>query len=446
MVAVEKLKAAEYNPRRKLRRGDAEWDDIAKSIKDFGLIQNLIWNERSGNLIAGHQRLKIAVAEFGAHEMPCVCMDLDDIEEKRLNVIMNRVGEGIWDSSKLSDLLKELDAEQGDIFSLGFNAQEIEELLGTKPKETKNDPDDGPPKTPTIPVTKTGDHYLFMSADGQPQHHLLCGDSTDAKDVAKLMGDFKARMLFTDPPYGVDYDSSQRADGRKHRPKVGNDELKTMALTEFLKKCFQNAYPHLLDDCGVYVYHASSTQREFEDALNAAKFKVRSQLIWAKPMAISRGDHHYAHEPCFYAAKEGHKTPWYGDRCTTTIFSDTRPNYESLKKDELVAILEEMRKQATIIDQNRDARTELIHPTQKPTGLCRKAMRNSTLPKDNVLDLFGGSGSTLIACELDRRNAFLMEQDPEFCDGIVARYFATFEEVMIFRNGKEIAPITLAEV
>lgn len=441
MVPVGLLNPAPYNPRKKLRRGDPEYDDIANSMREFGLVQNLVWNERTGNLVGGHQRLTVARNEFQAVEMPCVVVNLDDEAERKLNVMLNRVGQGLWDMGKLAELVQGLDAKAVDVFGLGFTAAEVEELLGTKPKEAKRDPD-AEVTPPAKPKTKRGDLFQFVSADGLPCHWLLCGDSTDPADVDRLMNGHRARVLFTDPPYGVDYDNSQRGDGRKAKGKIANDALTTTTLVDFLTACFRNAHQHTMPECAAYVFLASKCHIEFETALRAADWEVRSQLIWAKHLALSRADYHWAHEPCLYACKTGASTPWFGDRCQTTLFVDDRPDFRGMKKEELVAMLEAMADSATVWDEKRDPSAQYIHPTQKPVSLARRAMRNSTLPRDNVLDLFGGSGSTLVAAEIDGRNAFLMEKDEGFCDAIVQRYFETFDEVLVLRNGKEINPHT----
>lgn len=441
MVPVGLLNPAPYNPRKKLRRGDPEYDDIANSLREFGLVQNLIWNERTGNLVGGHQRLTVARNEFNAPEMPCVVVNLDDAAEKRLNMMLNRIGQGLWDMGKLAELVQGLNADAVDVFALGFSAAEIEDLLGTKPKVPKRDPDDEvvPPKKPK---TKPGDLFQFVSADGQPTHWLLCGDSTDPADVDRLMNGQRARILFTDPPYGVDYDNSTRGTGRKAKGKIKNDELTTATLVDFLTACFRNAHQHTMPECAAYVFLASKCHIEFETALRVAGWEVRSQLIWAKHLALSRADYHWAHEPALYACKAGASTPWFGDRCQTTLFIDDRPDFASMKKDELVKLLEGMAAAATVWDEKRDPSAQYIHPTQKPVSLARRAMANSTLPRDNVVDLFGGSGSTLIAGEIDGRNTFLMEKDPGFCDAIVRRYLETFDEVLVLRNGKELDPHT----
>lgn len=362
-IPVSKLKPAEYNPRRKLRRGDQEWEDIAESFRNFGFVQNLVWNKRSGNLIAGHQRMKIAVAEFKAKEMPCVVVDLDDAKEKQLNIILNKVGEGIWDQAKLAELMNDLNDQNVDLNSLGFSPAEIEELLDTPPVETTTDPDDEAPEPPANPVSIPGDIFTLISADGQVQHRLMCGDSTSATDVKKLMGEAKARILFTDPPYGVDYDNSTRGKGtKKEHAKLENDALQAKALTEFLTAIFANAHAHTVDDCSAYIYHASSTQIEFETALNKSGWKVRSQLIWAKQLALSRADYHWAHEPAFYAAKVGHSTPWFGDRCQTTMFVDEREDWRKCTKDELLEIIEDLIQRSTVWDEKRDPSSSYIHP------------------------------------------------------------------------------------
>lgn len=444
-IARKKINPAPYNPRRKLKRGDKEYDDIASSIREFGLVENLVWNRRTGNLVGGHQRMNVLINEFQAKEFPCVVVELDDASEKRLNIMLNRVGQGLWDLNKLADIVQALDGQpEVDVYSLGFTPAEIEELLGQKPKAPKKNVDDvvEPPKQPK---TKTGDLYQFVSADGQPTHWLLCGDSTDAHDVERLMRGARARILFTDPPYGVSYDNSQRGDGRKARGKIQNDALEATSLTDFLTGCFRNAANHMGDECAAYVFYASKTHIEFETALRAAGFEVKQQLIWVKALALGRGDYHWSHEPCLYACKAGEGTPWFGDRTQTTLFHDDHPHIESMKKEELVELVKSLHATATTWREKRDPASEYVHPTQKPVALPSRAIRNSTMPRDNVLDLFGGSGSTLVACEIEGRNAFLMEKDRGFCDAIVRRYLETFDEVLVLKNGQEIEVMDYTE-
>lgn len=440
-LPVKQLNPAKYNPRKKLKRGDVEYDDIANSIRQFGLVQNLVWNERTGTLVGGHQRLTVAVNEFGAKEMPCVVVNLDLADEQKLNVMLNRVGQGLWDMGKLAELVQGLNQDQMDVYKLGFTAAEIDDLLEVKPRTPTRDPDEEV-TPPTVAKTKPGDLFQFVSADGHPCHWLLCGDSTDPHDCDRLMNGNRARMVFTDPPYGVDYDNSTRGEGRKARGKIQNDELANVGLVAFLTDVFRNAHAHTMGEAAAYVFLASKCHIEFETALRAAGWEVRSQLIWAKHLALSRADYHWAHEPMMYAAKAGAGTPWFGDRCQTTLFMDETPDFRSMKKEELVKVLEELATAATVWKEKRDPSSQYIHPTQKPTSLARRAMKNSTLPRDNVADFFGGSGSTLVAAEIEGRNAFLMEKDPRFCDAIVTRYFETFDEVLVMRNGKEIDPTT----
>jgi len=442
MVAVGLLNPAPYNPRRKLRRGDAEYDDIATSLREFGMVQNLVWNKTTGNLVGGHQRLTVAINEFKATEMPCVVVELDEAREKQLNVMLNRVGQGLWDIAKLGKLMQELDgATPVDVYALGFSSAEVDELLQRKEKAPKKDADSDV-MIPKVAHTREGDLYHFVSADGDVQHWLLCGDSTDPVQVERAMAGHRARLLFTDPPYGVDYDNSQRSDGRKDRGKISNDALAAMGLTDFLTRAFRAALPATAPVCGAYVFHASRTHVEFETALKAAGWQVKQQLIWTKHLALSRSDYHWAHEQCLYACKEGQGTPWFGDRTQTTVFYDERPNFEGMKKEELVSLLRELHQASTVWEEKRDPSSEYIHPTQKPTALARRAMKNSTLPRDHVLDLFGGSGSTLIAAEIDGRCAHLLELSPQFCDAIVRRYFETFEDVVVTKNGEEVSPVT----
>jgi DNA modification methylase len=437
-VPIEKINPASYNPRRKLRRGDKEWEDIRASIERWGFVQNGIWNRRTGNLIAGHQRLAVCKKEFGWMDFPCCVVDLEDTEEKALNVAMNAIGEGLWDEGKLGDLIRDLKARLVDIDSLGFTTDRIDAILGTKPPKKKKDPDAEAPPPPKKPVTKAGDRYLFISPDGNPQHHLVCGDALDAAVVEALMAGARADLLFADPPYGVSYVSHAGTDKMAQR-EIQNDDLRDHALKEFLTRAFASAYSATTQEAPGIIWYASRTHRAFEDAIDKAGWRTKQQIVWAKQMVLGRSDYHWAHEPAFLVAKQDESTQWYGPRTETTVW-DTSPDFSSMAKEELVRLLEGLKAGSTVWDIQRDPPSRYLHPNQKPTALARRAMQNHTRRGGNVLDIFGGSGSTLLAAELELRNAFLVEIEPAFCDVIVRRYLETFEGVAVQRNGKDVDP------
>lgn len=437
-VPIEKINPASYNPRRKLRPGDKAYQDIKSSIERFGFVQNGIWNKRSGNLIAGHQRLAIVKREFGWMDFPCVVVDLDDTEERALNVAMNAIGEGLWDEGKLGDIMRDLKARLFDIDTLGFSTDRIDAILGTKPPKKRRDPDAEAPPPPKVPITKAGDRYLFISPDGNPQHHLICGDALDATVVDTLMGGKRANLLFTDPPYGVSYVSHAGTD-KMAQKEIQNDDLRDHALKEFLTRAFASAYSATEPDAPGIIWYASRTHKPFEDAIDQAGWRAKQQIIWVKEMVLGRSDYHWAHEPAFLVAKQDESTHWFGPRTETTVW-ETESDFSAMPKEQLVRLLEGLKSASTVWEIQRDAPSKYVHPNQKPTALARRAMANHTRRGGIVLDLFGGSGSTLLAAELELRNAFLVELEPAFCDVIVRRYLETFEAVAVQRNGHDVDP------
>lgn len=443
MIPVERLKPAAYNPRKRLRPGDKTYEDIKRAIADFGMVQNLVWNKRTGNLIAGHQRLNVGKREFGWKAAPCMVVDLDDAKEKALNVILNKVGEGNWSNTKLTDLLAELSANgQLDLTDLGFDESELEALLKKPTPKTSRDPDDAPPP-PKNPRTKPGDLYHLISADGHPEHRLICGSALDRETWEKLLNGVRPALAFTDPPYGVAYQSKAKS-GKMAQTSIQNDELQRQALEGFLTPAFQLAHEFTAPHASIYCFFATREHIAFEQALRKAEWNPTQELIWAKQMNLGRANYHWAHEPAFYGGKAGQTPRWYADRCQTTVWQDDRPDFQSMNKADLVALLTALADQTTVWDEKRDPPSSYIHPTQKPTSLARRAMRHSTLPRDATVDFFGGSGSTMIAGQLQGRPTYTIELEPGFCDAIIQRYVETFRECLLFRNGEEIEPASFS--
>ncbi len=439
MLDVGILNPAAYNPRKKLKPGDKTYEDIKRAIGQFGLVQNLVWNKRTGNLVAGHQRLTVGKREFGWKQAPCCIVDLPPEQEKALNILLNKVGEGNWSTTKLADLLAELALiPTMELTDLGFDESELEALLKKPAPKTQRDPDDAPPP-PKNPKTKPGDLYHIISADGHPEHRLICGSSLERETWEKLLGDTRPGMVFTDPPYGVAYQSKSKS-GKMAQTSIQNDELQRMALEAFLLPAFRLAHEFCAPHASLYCFFATREHIAFENALRKAEWNPTQELIWAKQMNLGRSNYHWAHEPCFYGGKANQAPRWYGDRCQTTMWQDDRPDFTTMKKEELIALLTEIADTTTVWDEKRDPPSSYIHPTQKPTSLVRRAMRHSTLPRDATVDLFAGSGSTMIGGQLQGRQTYNIELEPGFCDAIIQRYVETFEECLLFRNGQEIDP------
>jgi site-specific DNA-methyltransferase (adenine-specific) len=220
----------------------------------------------------------------------------------------------------------------------------------------------------------------------------MCGDSTSPDDVARLMDGQQVDMVFTDPPYGVSYKGVNNPGGREWEV-IENDDLRGDKLSEFLLAAFKNIKAHLKSKRAFYIWYATRNHIQFESAIIDAGLKSKQVLMWNKGMILGHSDYHWAFEPCFYGCHADENCEWLGDRCQTTVW-----------------------------DIKRDHTGDYVHPTQKPTTLAQKALFNSSKIGETVLDLFGGSGSTLIACEQTNRKCRMMEFDPKYVDVIRRRY------------------------
>lgn len=430
----DSFNAATYNPRTTLKPGDPEWKDIEASLDKFGQVQNLVLNKRTNTLVGGHQRVNV-MKHRGQDGAWFHIVDLSVEDEQQLNLILNKVT-GRWDKAKLGDLLKQMQTRQISLANLGFTPKELADVISPKGSKTKRDPN----LASTVPInarTKAGDLYVITSSAGT-RHRLMCGDSEKTDDFAKLLGGAKARIIFTDPPYNVAY-----ASNRTDLELIANDDMDAQGFLEFLRRAFQAATPHTTEKAAFYCFLASRNHIAFETALNMAGWKVRQQLIWGKQMALSRSDYHWNHEPMLYCQRMGSTLEWFGDRTEKTLYDTTAEDIKRMSKDDAIALLIRLREAGDVWDVKRDPVTKYIHPTQKPIELAQRALRNSTLPGDAVLEMFAGSGSTLIACETLGRFSYGMELSPNHCDSIVRRFFETFEGIEVSRNGE---PITIEDV
>jgi hypothetical protein len=356
---------------------DAQVAQIAASIKEFGWTNPILVDGERG-IIAGHGRL-MAARKLGMTEVPVIELkDLTPTQKKAYIIADNRLALNAgWDDQLLTIELNELLADKFSLDLLGFNADELNALLNPVEINEGLTDEDEVPEPPPEPITKLGDVWILGN------HRLMCGDSTSIDAVDKLMDGKHANMLHTDPPYGVDYEG------------VPNDHLKDTQLEQFLIDALTCAYAVLHDGSNVYVWHADITAFEFISAFRKSGFKQArpSTIQWVKPsLTMSQGDYHLQNEPCLYGWKEGSGRVRVKDRKQTTIWN---------------------------CDRSKESK---VHPTMKPVELCQRAIENSSVPNCIVLDLFGGSGSTLIACEKTGRNSRLMELDPKYCDVIVKRW------------------------
>ena len=384
MKQVSILQEYENNP----RNNEEAIQAVANSIKEFGFkVPIVITNDNI--IIAGHTRLKAAVS-LGLEEVPCIIADdLDEAQIKAFRLADNKTAElASWDLSKLEEELADIDM---DMLQFGF--EEMEELL---PDNAADDDYDIDEEIPEIPFSEIGDIYELGP------HRLMCGDSTDASHVQKLLAGNKVDMLFTDPPYNVDYEGTAG--------KIKNDKMEDNTFYLFLYNAFQNMFEHTKPGGAIYVCHADTEGLNFRNAFKNSGYKLAECLIWVKnALVLGRQDYHWRHEPILYGWKEGAAHYFVDDRSQDTIWEYNKPR----KNEE--------------------------HPTMKPLELVGKAISNSSRRHESILDLFGGSGSTMIAADQLDRKSYLMELDEKFIDVIVKRYIkhkASNENCYLIRNGK----------
>ena len=396
-IPVVQINHTTYNPRKNLKPGDPEYEKLRRSIEEFGYVEPVIWNERTGNIVGGHQRFKVLV-QMGEQEVDCVVVNLDPDKEKALNIALNKIS-GEWDIPLLTDLLKDLDTNGFDLSLTGFDLPDLNKLFGIP--DTKEDDFDADKALSEIdvPKTKLGDIWQLG------KHRLVCGDSTSNEVIAKLMETQMADLILTDPPYNVDYEGGTGLE-------IQNDKMQDEQFLHFLLEAFKRMHEFSKPGAAAYIFHADSEGYNFRSAFKTAGYTLRQCLIWAKnQLVMGRQDYQWKHEPILYGWKDGASHAWYADRKQTTLVEFDRPQ------------------------KNPD------HPTMKPVGLCGYFIKNSSKEGDIVLDSFGGSGSTLIACEQMNRICYTCELDPKYCDVIVKRaidQFGNDGSVFLVRDGQKL--------
>lgn len=388
---------------------------IAKSIVEFGFAQAIVV-DKDDVIIVGHGRL-LASQSLGLKEVPVI--KLDNLTKEQANAYRladNKLNESEWDMKLVVEELRELDKSGFDIEITGFSR----DILGP------DDKDDEVPAIPDVPVSKIGDLYELGG------HRLLCGDSTSEIDMVKLMGGVQADVVFTDPPYNVDYKGS----GKNTSEGILNDKMSDSAFEQFLVDTFEMTKTHIKGGAGCYVFHSHKTATDFEKALEKVGFHIDTQLIWNKPNA-GLGMNHYRtkHEPFYYCSLGKEKT-FYGDRTGTTVWKIPERPEEQIKW--LEKVMQELETgKSTVWSISRENVNEYVHPTQKPVELPARAIINSSKQGDIVLDQFLGSGTTLIACEKTNRNCYGLELDPKFADVIVQRWLNFTGNTTVKKNGVE---------
>ena len=376
---IDELIPYENNP----RDNTAAVDAVAASIKEFGF-KNPIIIDSDNVIVAGHTRLK-AAQKLKIQTVPCVVAD--DLTQEQVNAFRladNKTAElAEWDLELLNSELELIDGIDMTEFGFELDLDDEQEVVEDEFDE----------ELPQEPQTKLGDIYQLG------RHRLMCGDSTDVDSVKTLMGGYKADLLLTDPPYNVALGMGGSVDEarKRHRRTDGlvimNDKMENDKFRQFLVDVYTAASENLKPGAAFYIWHADSERYNFEGAAIDIGWEIRQTLIWNKnSITLGRQDYQWKHEPCLYGWKSGASHVWYSDR-----------------------------KQSTVINFDRPTRSAL-HPTMKPVGLFDYQIKNSTKSGDIVLDLFGGSGTTIMACEQNDRNAYVMELDPRYADVIIKRW------------------------
>lgn len=390
-LPLKELKPAAYNPRKKLKKGDKEYEKIKQSLLKFGYVDPIIVNEDL-TVIGGHQRLTV-LKDLDYETAKCVIVDLPKEDEKALNIALNKIT-GQWDEALLADLLLDLQESDFNLDLTGFEPPEIDDILSNvHDKELSEDEFDVEEELKKPTVSRHGDIWQLG------KHRVICGDSTKAETYKQLLDDRKANLVVTDPPYNVDVEETAG--------KILNDNMSDGDFYQFLLSMFTQVENHMEDDASIYVFHADTEGLNFRKSFKDAGFYLSGCCIWKKnSLVLGRSPYQWQHEPCLYGWKKKGKHQWFSDRKQTTIWEYDRPK------------------------SSKD------HPTMKPIQLLAYPIQNSSMRGTIVLDPFLGSGSTLIAADQTGRVCYGIELDEKFVDVIVKRYVEVTgdTEVTVQRN------------
>ena len=390
-LPLKELKPAAYNPRKKLKKGDKEYEKIKQSLLKFGYVDPIIVNEDL-TVIGGHQRLTV-LKDLDYETAKCVIVKLSKEDEKALNIALNKIT-GQWDDALLADLLLDLQESDFNLDLTGFEPPEIDNILSNvHDKELSEDEFDVEEELKKPTVSRRGDIWQLG------KHRVICGDSTKSETYDQLLGDKKANLVVTDPPYNVDVEETAG--------KILNDNMSDGDFYQFLLSMFTQVENHMETDASIYVFHADTEGLNFRKAFKDAGFYLSGCCIWKKnSLVLGRSPYQWQHEPCLYGWKKKGKHQWFSDRKQTTIWEYDRPK------------------------SSKD------HPTMKPIQLMAYPIQNSSMRGTIVLDPFLGSGSTLIAADQTGRVCYGIELDEKFMDVIVKRYIEVTgdTEVTVQRN------------
>ena len=396
LVALDKLVPYANNAR---THSPEQIGKLRSSLREFGFINPVII-DRDFGIIAGHGRV-LAAREEGITEVPCVFVDhLTEAQKKAYIIADNRMAlDAGWDEELLRVEIEALQAEAFDISLTGFGDDEIADLFGNEKDEVEDDDYDLSAALEKAAFVQRGDRWVVG------KHRLYCGDATNPDDVAALMDGNRANLVLTDPPYGVSFMSASGLT-------IQNDSMKNEEFYNFLRKAFDNMVTHLENGGSAYVFHADTEGLTFRQAFVDAGFHLAGVCIWAKnSLVLGRSDYQWQHEPVLYGFLKNGKHRWYSDRKQTTIWNFDKPK--------------------------RNAN----HPTSKPLDLLSYPLGNSSQENAIVIDTFGGSGSTLMACEKTNRICYTMELDEKYASVILRRYVedtGDSDGVYVIRNGERI--------
>lgn len=389
------------------RVGDVE--AVKESIQTNGWYGAVIAQKSSRKIVIGNHRYQAAL-ELGYDTIPTILLDITDEQAKRMMLADNRTSDkGTYDHEKLEALLKQMHTSDLGLAGTGYNLDDLDAIIratGSLPEPEG----DEPPLPPAKPRTKPGDVWVLG------RHRVICGDATKPETYEALMSGKPADVILTDPPYNVDYEGKT-----KQKLKIENDSMPGGTFHAFLTDAFTAMIEHVKKGGPAYVFHADSNGETFRNAFRTAGFDLKQVLIWVKnQFVLGRQDYQWRHEPILYGWRPGAAHSWYGQFDKDTVLgADVDPT--KLKKDELVELVKSAANESTAIRYDRPKRSS-EHQTMKPVPLLSKLIQNSTSIGSIVLDPFGGSGSTLMACEQLNRDARIIELDPAYCDVIIDRW------------------------
>lgn len=411
---LKDLKPYERNPR---YIKDADFEALKRSLSqdpEMLLVRPIVVSHKDGATIIGGNQRYHALKALGVEQAPVFISRMTDEEERRF-IIRDNIQNGEWEYEILLQDYKEEELRE---MGWGDDREEADWEEEPNPEDEKEIIEDIPPDVEEIPRSQNGEIYRLG------EHILVCGSSTDealldeAMSYIKIPGDDDPRisMIFTDPPYGVDYKSQAHGS-------IKNDALGRSGTYQLHVDVFRNAARYTKKTAAVYVWHASRYQRDIEDALEAVGIVVKQQLIWSKGFNLGRDDHHWAHEPCFYCHFKDNRAAWYGGRNKRTVLDYSAKDIQAMPKEQLVKMLKAIQDEGTVWAIQKDSVATYLHPTQRPVQLSARAIANSSRGGELVADFFAGSGSTLMGAEQMGRRALAFELDPRFADVIRRRYY-----------------------